>query len=194
MAEGDLVGSKIRQLTVADPWKRSPAEDPWSAFREVELIALDWEQHYRHSLGKNSKFFLALEQKQLLATRCPNCCFTWMPPRPVCARCLSITEWVVLSGKGTLTGYTVQYYAPSFIKLDAPYVLACVQLEGADTLFMHLLRGYGALQDVEVGMPVHVAYASSPVRHPLHLMWFEPFVEATEWAGAGIEERWQAGV
>ncbi len=191
---GNCVASKIKTLKAPDPWKRPPAEDPWDAFREVELISLDWEQHYRHSLGKTSRFFLALEQGQLLATHCTRCGFTWMPPRPVCARCLSITSWVELSGRGRLASYTVQYYAPAFVRLDAPFVLATVELDGADTLFMHLLRGYGALQDVQVGMPVHVTYAAAAVQHPLHLMWFEPFVEETGWADVEAGERWQAGV
>jgi uncharacterized OB-fold protein len=173
MADTDLVQSKLAVKTVADPTGRSPGEDPWAAFRTIELIALDWEQHYRHSLGKNSRFFLALEERRFLATRCLRCGSVWAPPRPVCARCLAITGWIELSGHGRVAGFTVQHYAPSFIRLETPYVLAYVALDGADTLFAHLVRGVDP-RTVEVGLPVQVAYASTPVQHPLHLMWFEP--------------------
>jgi uncharacterized OB-fold protein len=173
----DLVQTKIGVRTVDDPWGGPVEEDPWAAFRQVELVTLDWEQHYRHSLGKNSRFFLALEQKRFLATRCPRCSTVWAPPRPACARCLAITDWIELSGRGHVAGYTVQHYAPSFVSLETPYVLAYVALDGADTLFAHLLRGVD-VGDVRVGLPVHIVYAAVPVQHPLHLVWFEPDPEA----------------
>lgn len=172
----DLVRGKIKEWEAPDPFAFSRAVDPWSDFRSIEQIELRWEQTYRHSLGKYSKFFLGLEQHQLLATRCPCCGHVWLPPRPACANDLAITKWVELNGRGTLEGFSILYGAPAFIHEETPYVLAYVRLDGAGTLFTHVLRNYTSLQTVRVGLRVQVAFATEAVDHPIRLMWFEPEV------------------
>ena len=172
--ENKLVTSKLESFVATDPLAALRAEDPWREFREIEKIELHWEQTYRHSLGKYSKFFLALEAQKLLATRCAHCDKVWLPPRPACADCLRITHWVELSGVGTLRGFSALHSAPAFVTEPTPYVLAYVQLDGAHTLFAHLLKNYGAPDNVQYGLCVKVVFATQPVAHPLHLMWFEP--------------------
>ena len=167
------VVNKLDQQILADPEGRSP--DPWAEFREVEIIGLEWVQKYKHSLGKYSKFFLALEEGKFLATQCNKCGRTWSPPRPACPDCLRPTRWVELSGKGELISWSVLHYAPKMLadRLETPYVLAYVKMDGADTLFAHLLRNFGDLKDLEHGMPIEVNYAQDAVDHPIMLMWFE---------------------
>lgn len=168
------VANKLKQLTVPDPWGRDP--DPWAAFREIEIIELQWTQTYRHSLGKYSRFFIELENKRFLATRCPTCSKTWAPPRPVCPDHLSITDWVELSGRGQVESFSVLHHAPAIAPfIQPPCVLAYVRLDGADTLFAHLLQCPPA--EAGIGMPVKVVYNEGPVAHPIHLMAFAP-VEA----------------
>lgn len=168
------VTGKLEQLAVSDPLGQSP--DPWADFRQIEVIELHWEQTYRHSLGKYSRFFLEMENRRFFATRCPACARVWAPPRPVCPDDLTITEWVELSGRGRLASFSVLHYAPASAPptLATPYVLAYVHLDGADTLFAHLLQNYGSLSEVYIGLPVKVVYNDGPVAHPLHLMAFEP--------------------
>jgi hypothetical protein len=72
-------------MTVPDPYGRDL--DPWADFREVEVIELHWTQTYRHSLAKYSRFFLELENKRFVATRCPRCDKVWVPPRTSFPRC-----------------------------------------------------------------------------------------------------------
>ena len=165
--------NKLDHQTLSDPENRSP--DPWVDFREIEIIGLEWVQKYKHSLGKYSKFFLALEEGKFLATRCESCHYTWSPPRPACPNCLQVTKWVELSGKGELISWSVLHHAPKMMadSLTTPYVLAYVKLEGADTLFAHLLRNFGELDDLQHGMSVKVTYAEDPVEHPIMLMWYE---------------------
>lgn len=168
-----IVHNKLQQLTVADPVGRSP--DPWAAFREIEVLGLDWQQSYRHSLGKYSRFFLELENGRFLATRCPACGKTWAPPRPVCPDDLTVTSWVELSGLGHVVSFSVLHYAPALAAhLPTPYVLAYVKMDGADTLFAHLLQNYGDLEEVQHGLPVRVVFNMGPVEHPILLMAFEP--------------------
>ena len=171
------VTGKLQQLTASDPAGRDP--DPWADFREIEIIQLEWVQTYRHSLGKYSRFFLELENKRFLATRCSTCEKVWAPPRPVCPDDLTITHWVPLSGQGEVVSFSVLHYAPaSAPHLQTPYVLVYVRLDGADTLFAHLLQNYGSLADVQAGMRVQVVYNDGPVEHPIHLMAFEPIKAA----------------
>jgi len=170
------VTNKLKQLTAPDPLGRPT--DPWADFRDIEIIGLHWEQNYRHSLGKYSRFFLELENQRFLATRCPKCNKVWAPPRPLCPNHLAITEWVELSGRGQVASFSVLHYAPAMLSfLNTPYVLAYVQLDGADTLFAHLLQNYGDLNRVKQGLPVQVVYNSGPVEHPILLMAFEPMTD-----------------
>ena len=164
------VNNKLQQLTI-----EHASDDPWADFREIEIIGLEWTQNYKHSLGKYSRFFLELENGRFLATRCNTCEKTWTPPRPACPDCLTVTQWTELSGKGTLFSWSVLHYAPKMLadKLATPYVLAYVQLDGATTLFAHLLANFGQLEDLHHGMPVQIKYAEEPVDHPIMLMSFE---------------------
>lgn len=167
------VTTKLRTFTATDPLGREP--DPWAVFRAVEVLDLTWYQHYRHSLGKVSRFFLELENKRLLATRCAQCGTVWMPPRPVCPHELAITEWVELTGLGTLVSWSILHSAAVMAPfLTPPYVLAYVKLQGADTLFAHLLRNCGDASALVHGMPVKAVFDDGPVTHPIHLLAFEP--------------------
>jgi len=166
------VTSKLRQMTATDPLGRTT--DPWAAFREVEILSLQWTQEYRHSLGKVSRFFLALEEGKLLATRCPSCGNVWMPPRPLCPTHREVTEWVELSGKGRLITWSVIHgRSQGAPHLQPPYVFAYVALEGATTLFGNVLRNVADPANLVHGMPVRTVFVDGPVTHPLHLIAFE---------------------
>lgn len=167
------VAIKLDQQILPDPEGRT--SDPWADFREVEIIGLEWVQKYKHNLGKYSKFFLALEDETFLATKCEICGRSWAPPRPACPNCLRPTNWIELSGKGELISWSVLHYAPKMLadKLETPYVLAYVKMEGADTLFAHLLCNFGDINNLKHGMPVKVVFSQETVEHPIMLMWFE---------------------
>ena len=85
----------------------------------------------------------------------------WGIPRPLCSDCLTITKLKELPGTGTLHSFSISQFVPSFMKVEVPYVLALVKMDGADTLFTHQLQNYGDSTDViKTGMPVKVAYAT----------------------------------
>lgn len=166
------VTSKLRAVHADDPLGRDP--DPWQNFREIELLSLAWTQEYRHSLGKTSRFFLELEQGRLIATRCPACGQVWVPPRPLCPADHSITEWEELSGRGMLVTWSVLHSGSQFAPhLKPPYVFAYVALDGATTLFGHILRRVDDPARLTYGQRVRTVFVEEPVAHPLHLMAFE---------------------
>ena len=166
----DPVGPKLHW----EPLHRAD-QDPWKDFREILRIEWKMEITYRHCLGKYSKFFIELEKKKFLATECPVCGYVWAIPRPVCPTCLVICKWKELPGTGRLESFSISEFVPAFMKVELPYVLSMVKLDGADSLFTHQLRNWGADRTkIKIGMPVKVAYTKEPVDHPMLLMWFEP--------------------
>ncbi|MEQ8675400.1 MAG: Zn-ribbon domain-containing OB-fold protein [Aggregatilineales bacterium] len=154
--------------------------DVWSDFRQIERLTLEMTQTYTYSLGKYSRFFIELENNRFMATRCADCGKVYAPPRPLCPDCMKISEWVELSGEGTLQTYSVLHFAPNtnadVRALQTPYVLGYVLLDGASTLFPHLVKI--APEDAKIGMRVKVVYTQHPVQHPIHLMAFEPLENA----------------
>lgn len=173
MTDNKVTG-QLEIKTAAPPNGAGP--DPWHAFRQIEVITLELSQQYKHSLGKYSRFFIELENRRFFGTRCAVCENVYTPPRPLCPRCLKITEWVELPGTGTLGTYSVMYFSSGVNedvqRLQMPVVLAYVLLDGSSTLFPHLLKTNP--DDVIIGMRVQVAYAQTPVSHPIHLMHFIP--------------------
>jgi hypothetical protein len=168
------VTRKLAAHTVPDPLGRSPAEDPWCEFRHVEVVALSLKFRFHHSLGKASRFFLELEHRRLMATRCPRCATVWMPPRAACGNDLAVTEWVELPGRGTLAAATTCAYTLTAGGGRERLVLGYVELEGASTLLLHQIRNYGDPGTLRAGLRMRVAWADEPVGHPMQLFWFEP--------------------
>jgi uncharacterized OB-fold protein len=158
----------------ADPLARPVTEDPWREFRRIEVIDLGLDFRFRHSLGKVSRFFLELERRRLLASRCPRCGTVWMPPRAACGNELAITEWVELSGRGVLAAATECAYTLTSGGGGDHLVLGYVALEGASTLLLHRIRNCGDAGRLRAGLPVRVVWAEVPVDHPMELFWFEP--------------------
>lgn len=170
----DRIGRKLEAVTMADPLGRTPEDDPWHAFREVERIDMSLEFQFRHSLGKVSRFFLELENRRLMATRCPRCHKVWMPPRPNCGDDLTITEWLELSGRGTLEAASLSAYTLTTGGGEDQLVLGYVRLEGADTAMLQQVRNYGDPERLKPGLAMAVAWADGPVGHPMESFWFEP--------------------
>ncbi len=152
------------------------AGDIWADFREIERLNLSLTQTYTHTLGKYSRFFLELENRRLLGTRCPSCAHVYAPPRPLCPHCLQPTTWIELAGTGVVKTFSVLHFSPGsnadVAALQTPYVFAYILLDGASTLFPHVLRC--APERAELGMRVRVEFTAEPVEHPIHLMYFVP--------------------
>lgn len=139
---------------------------------DVVLLDVQHQFQYRHSLGKVSKFFDALEEKKLLATRCEGCGGVYMPPRTLCPKDLKPTSWIELSGEGTLESWTLCPYPPNYVKTDNPYVLAYVRLDGTNSSFLHQLR-FADADNLEYGMKIKTVFGDFATKHPLELFWFE---------------------
>ena len=103
-------------------------------------------------------FWEALARHELYVQRCGACRTTRFYPRAVCPSCLSSeTDWVRVSGRGTVYSFTVthQNQAPGF-REELPYVLAIVELDEGLRMMTNVV---GCAPDaVRIGMPVEVVY------------------------------------
>lgn len=93
--------------------------------------------NYKYSLGGQSRFFREMRRnRKIYGSRCPRCSITFCPPRNDCNRCYGKTEYVELSGEGTvLTCCSVHFTNSSFIK-KVPFICALVKLDGTDFLIL----------------------------------------------------------
>ena len=168
------VTRKLEAMRAEDPLGRDRSTDPWRDFRQVELLDFGLEFRFRHSLGKTSRFFLELENRRLMGTRCPRCGTVWMPPRATCGNDLEITQWTELPGRGTLAVASLSAYTLTTGGGESELVLGYVALDGADTLLLQQIRNYGSPDRLEEGLAVKAVWADGPVSHPMEAFWFEP--------------------
>ncbi|SVE38501.1 uncharacterized protein METZ01_LOCUS491355, partial [marine metagenome] len=135
-----LVNRKLESTTVESPTKLLSNRDTWASFRDVEVIDFSLNTTIRHSLGKLSKFFLELENQRLMGTRCPNCATVWMPPRSICPEDLTITDWLEVSGCGTIEAACLSTHILDANKKTEPIALGYITLDGASTSLLQQIR------------------------------------------------------
>jgi uncharacterized OB-fold protein len=72
-----------------------------------------------------------------------------------------------------ITNYTVVNYNDKHLPRRAPYILALIKVDGADTPFPHIVEGVDA-EDVKVGMKVKAVFAEETTNTIRDLDHFEP--------------------
>ena len=76
-----------------------------------------------------SSFYKFVSEKKLMAAKCNECGTIFLPPKPMCTRCLSTNlKWIELEGVGKLLSYTIIYVAPVQFQSLAPYSVGIVEL------------------------------------------------------------------
>jgi len=78
-----------------------------------------------------------------------------------------------LSNEGVITNYTVVNYNDKHLPRSAPYILALIKVDGADTPFPHIVEGID-VEDVGVGMKVKAVFAGETTNTIRDLDHFEP--------------------
>ena len=113
--------------------------------RLKEMTPLQIEQQYviqyLHSYGQDSPFFAALANKVFLGSREPETGYTYATPRGHGMYSGGETEWVRLPEEGRVHAFTVCHFGSEEFLPETPFVLALVEFEGADTLFLTRLLG-----------------------------------------------------
>jgi uncharacterized protein len=96
---------------------------------------------YKWTTGATVGRFLAelKENARLVGARCEACNKVYVPPADVCGECYKLLDaWVPLTGEGTVLAVTTVERAMPWSPRAAPYTLALVRLDGADTALLHL--------------------------------------------------------
>jgi uncharacterized OB-fold protein len=124
-----------------------------------------------------SKFLIALRDKgKIMGTCCPSCGKVYMPARSTCQDCfVQIKKWVEISDKGTVLTYAIDYEKKPPQPVEPPIIYAIVQLDGADTGFVHML-GEVDPEKLRVGMRVQAVFKPKKERTGsiLDIKYFKP--------------------
>jgi len=132
---------------------------------------------YSYFAGRvGSKFITTLrDEKKIMGVRCKTCGKVFVPPRQTCEKCMEDIrdKWVDLGNSGELVNYTVVRYNDGHLPRKAPFVLAMIKLDGADTPIVHILEGIG-FEKIEIGMKVKAVFAEETTNTILDIDHFEP--------------------
>lgn len=138
---------------------------------------------YTYFAGRVGSTFITTirDQKKIMGVKCTKCNKVFIPPRQTCERCLSdIREnWVDLKNTGVVTNFTVVRYDDKHLPRKAPFIMALVKLDGADTPFAHILDGVDP-EKVKIGMKVEAVFAKETTNTILDIDHFAPVKERIE--------------
>jgi uncharacterized OB-fold protein len=124
-----------------------PVETSPDALAFLKRMApLQIEQHYAitylHSYGQDSPWFAAASNRRLLGNRDPETGYTYATPRGHDMVTGEQTEWIDLTGRtARVHAFTVCHFGSEEFLPETPYVLALIEFEGVNTLFLTRLMG-----------------------------------------------------
>lgn len=129
---------------------------------EVEAATIDGkvEVEYRWSAGvAGTRFFNELrDNARIMGSKCPQCERVLVPPRIFCEECFVDTaEWVEVSPQGTVLTFAESYFGLQGQKLEEPWYVGIVKLDGADGGLFHRL--VPDQRPVEIGARVEAVFA-----------------------------------
>ncbi len=132
---------------------------------------------YQYFAGRTgSRFLISLrDEKKIKGIKCEKCNKVYVPPRSTCESCLAEIgdNWVDLSNKGTVTGYTVINYEEPHQPVKPPYILALIKLEGADTAFTHIVQDI-PIDQMKNGLTVEAVFADEDTSTIMNIDHFRP--------------------
>jgi hypothetical protein len=105
------------------------------------IVKYPYHVDYIHSYGQDSPFFAGLANRKLLGTRCTTCGHAFATPKKSCMECGGDCEWVELPKEGRVHAFTVCHFGSEAFLPECPFVLALIEFDGFDTLFLTRLLG-----------------------------------------------------
>lgn len=139
----------------------------------VDVIAYS---NFIVSTGATGTKFLTeiRDNKKIMGIKCPSCGKVYVPPRTHCPICfVRMSEWVELSGKGTLSSYTVVRYQEPYMPKEPPFAYGVIQMDGADTGMAHLL-GEVDLDKIKIGIRLEPVFKEEREGSILDIDYFKP--------------------
>lgn len=106
------------------------------------IIKQPYAIEYIHSYGQDSPFFAGLANGRLLGSVEPATGYTYATPRGHDMYTGAETDWVDLTRRpARVHTFTVCYFGSEEFLPECPFVLALIEFEGAQTLFLGRLVG-----------------------------------------------------
>lgn len=143
---------------------------------QVTMMTTPIRLGYRHTTSdEEDRYLRALAEGRLIGQRCPACRKVYVPPRVCPADGVAPDEVVELPDRGTVTTFCVVNVPFAGQRLDPPYVVAQVLLDGADIPIQHLILGVAADQ-VRMGLRVAAVWRDRELwsTTPENIAHFEP--------------------
>lgn len=134
---------------------------------------------YQYFAGKlGSAFLIGLRQGKLLGWRDRASGKVYLPPRSHDEATMQPIdgEWVTLPGTGKVTNFTMVSAPQAHHTRPTPFILAVIQIDGADTPLTHFVAG-SSEADVQIGMTVRAQFRDAAQREA-SLLDIECFVRA----------------
>jgi hypothetical protein len=131
-------------------------------------------QYFAGRVGSN--FIISLrDDRKILGVKCPKCDKVYVPPREYCEKDFTKLDenWVEIGSEGVITNYTIVNYNDKHLPRKAPYILALIKLDGADTPMAHIVEGIET-EEVQIGMRVRAVFSEKPTNTILDIDHFEP--------------------
>ncbi|OGO14188.1 MAG: hypothetical protein A2Y93_07165 [Chloroflexi bacterium RBG_13_68_17] len=105
-------------------------------------IEQEYKVTYLHSYGQDSPWFAGASNRHLLATREPDSQYTYATPRAHDMYSGRETEWIDITDRNArVHAFTVCHFGSEEFLPETPFVLALIEFEGANTLFLTRLLG-----------------------------------------------------
>ena len=122
-----------------------------------------------------SRFLIEMrDNKKIMGMRCPKCNIVYVPPRSTCPDCFAeLNEWVEVGDKGTVVTYTVAQQPSPVLPVEPPVIYGIIQLDGADTGFVHML-GEVKPEELKVDMKVKAVFKEERTASILDIKYFKP--------------------
>lgn len=136
---------------------------------EPLVIPAEWHVRYNYPAGETAtRFFAALRERRILATRCSASGVSYLPPRAYCERSFQPCDsWIEAGHEGTVEAATI--VSAAFENLPPPpYAIAYVRLDGVDTALLNFVRGIdlsdlpAAAARLQPGARVRVVFKDAP--------------------------------
>jgi uncharacterized OB-fold protein len=133
---------------------------------------IDVEYHWSAGVA-GSRFFSELRDSgKILGAKCPECKRVLVPPRIFCEECFVDTdEWVEVSHQGEILTFAESYFGLQGQRLETPWYIGIVKLDGADGgLFHRLVPENG---DIAIGARVEAELEADRKGHILDIKHFK---------------------
>ncbi|RJP46466.1 MAG: Zn-ribbon domain-containing OB-fold protein [Desulfobacteraceae bacterium] len=132
---------------------------------------------YTYFAGRVGSTFITTlrDQRKIMGVKCNACGKVFVPPRQTCERCMEDirNNWVALSDTGEVVNFTVVRYDDKHLPRKAPFVLAMIKLDGADTPMAHIVEGIDP-ENMTEGLKVKAVFADQTTNTILDIDHFEP--------------------